>query len=310
MWENGAFGDQLGRRFGVHGIPSLVTTTLHKSQVAVTLIESETAVSIMSEPLPPEDAFLVHLNLRPCPDHELWIDGRALGKRSFGAGETAIHDLRQSTVALIHSPMGSLMFYLTRKLLAEICEDADSLPIDELRLTPGLSVDDPIVRNLGNTLAFAATRPNEVAPLFVDHVTLALGVHVAATYGDMRTIPLPAKGGLAPWQERRAKEMLSSQIDGAISLSALAQECRLSVSHFSRLFRHSVGQPPHRWLMMQRVERAKCLLRETGLSLAEIALACGFCDQSHMSRCFKSIVGAGPGMWRRHQSVARRSGYH
>lgn len=310
MRENSAFGEQLGGRFGVRGVPALVTTTLQKTQVGVTLIESDVAASIMSEPLPREDAYLVHLNLRPCPDHELWIDGHALGKRSFGQGETAIHDLQQSTVALIHSPLGSLMFYLSRRLLNEICEDANAKPIAELFLPPGQSVDDPIVRSLGTTLALATKRPNDVATLFVDHVTLALGAHVAATYGNMRFMCPTASGGLAPWQERRAKEMLSTQMDGAIPLAALARECDLSVSHFTRLFRRSVGQPPHRWLMMQRVERAKGLLRETGLSLAEVALGCGFYDQSHLSRCFRSLVGVGPGAWRRHHGTGRQFGHH
>lgn len=310
MAEKGAFGERLGGRFGVRGVPALVTTTLHKTKVAVTLIESEVAAPVMSEPLPREDAYLVHLNLRACPDHELWIDGRALGKRNFGQGETAIHDLKQSTVALIHSPMGSLMFYLSRRLLDEICEDADARPVAELRRTPGVSVDDPVVRGLGNILAIAMKRPEEALPLFVDHVTLALGAHVAATYGEMRIVRQPASGGLAPWQERRAKEMLSARMDGAISLVALARECGLSVGHFTRLFRHSVGQPPHRWLIMQRVERAKSLLRETGLSLAEVALACDFYDQSHLTRCFKSLVGVGPGAWRRHHNIGRPFGHH
>lgn len=305
MNESGAFGERLGGRFGVRGVPALVTTTMHKTQVAVTLIESEVAAHVMNEPLPREDAYLVHLNLRPCPDHELWIDGKALGKCSFGQGETAIHNLQQSTVALIHSPMGSLMFYLSRKLLNEICENADALPIAELGFQTGVSVDDPVVRGLGQTLSWAIKRPQEVSPLFVDHVTLALGAHVATTYGNMRAVRLPTSGGLAPWQERRAKEALAAQMDGDISLIALAGECGLSVSHFMRLFRHSVGQPPHRWLIGQRVERAKSLLRETGLGLAEIALACGFCDQSHLTRCFKAVVGVGPGAWRRHNNIGR-----
>ncbi len=308
MAKEGAFGEQLGERFGVRGAPVLVSTTLKKTKIGVTLIESEVTAPVLNEPLPYDDAYLVHLNLRACPDHELWIDGKALGKRSFGEGETAIHDLRHSTVALIHSTIGSLMFYLPRKVLNEICEDADALPIAELTMKPGLSVDDPVVRQLGQLLESAMQRPHEVSPLFIDHVTLALGAHVAASYGDMRTVRLPASGGLAPWQERRAKEVLAAQMDGNISLVILANECGLSVSHFTRLFRRSVGLPPHRWLMAQRIDRAKSLLRDTGLSLAEVALACGFYDQSHLNRCFKTIIGVGPGTWRRHQNTARFSG--
>lgn len=297
---DGAFGERLGEIFGVPDVPVLITRALHKSQVAVTLIESNRPATVMTEPLPAEDGFLVHLNLEHCPDHELWVADRAIGKCTFGAGETAIHDLRQPPRALIHSQMGSLMFHMPRKLLNEICDDANVPRITGLHLKAGTSVDDPTVRHLSSAIHSALQQPEQAAPLFIDHVTLALAVHVAEKYGDMRKVRDPAHGGLAPWQERRAKEMLSGQLDGDLSLQALATECGISVGHFTRLFRRTVGEPPHRWMLRQRVERAKSLLRETPLSLAEIAVACGFCDQSHMSRCFRDDVGVSPGAWRRH----------
>jgi AraC-like DNA-binding protein len=310
MREEGAYGERLGERFGVHEVPALVTSTLNKTKIAVTLIESESSAEVMSEPLPPEDAYLVHLNLKPCPDHELWVDGRALGKRTFGRGETVIHDLKRNPVALIHTPMGSLMFYLARKVLDELCDDAGAPRIGELDWTAGVAVDDPIVRGLGQTLTLALRRPQEAAPIFVDHVTLALAAHVASTYGGMRSVRSGVSGGLAPWQERRAKEVLASHPDGAVSMLALAQECGLSAGHFARAFRRSVGEPPHRWLLNQRIEQAKQLLLDPDLTIADIALACGFCDQSHLTRCFKRALGVGPGAWRRHFAAGRIRSVH
>jgi AraC-like DNA-binding protein len=253
----------------------------------------------MSEPLPAEDAFLVHLNLQACPDHELWLGDRAIGKCTFGEGETAIHDLKAPPRALIHTKMGSMMFYLSRKLLNELCDNANVPRISDLYLKPGSSVDDPTVRHLGNALRSAMQHPDEAPALFVDHVTYALAIHVSEKYGGMRNWASPTRGKLAPWQERRAKEILSVQLDGNVSLEVLAAECGLSVGHFVRLFRHTVGEPPHRWMLRQRVERAKSLLRDSQLSLSEVALACGFCDQSHLTRCFKDMIGASPGAWRR-----------
>jgi transcriptional regulator GlxA family with amidase domain len=60
-----------------------------------------------------------------------------------------------------------------------------------------------------------------------------------------------------------------------------------------------VGTSPYRWLLLQRVSRAKSLLRKADWSLADIAAACGFADQSHFTRVFTSIVGASPGAWRK-----------
>ena len=107
------------------------------------------------------------------------------------------------------------------------------------------------------------------------------------------------RGGLALWQVRRAKDLLSANLDGAITLKEIAQECRLSVSHFSRGFRHIVGVAPHKWLLSFRVDSAKKLLREQEKTLSDVALACGFADQSHFTRVFTRMTGISPGAWRR-----------
>jgi AraC family transcriptional regulator len=111
--------------------------------------------------------------------------------------------------------------------------------------------------------------------------------------------PPPLRGGLAPWQERRAKELMSTHLNREISLAFVAGECKLSVSHFARSFKQCTGKPPHRWLLENRVEKAKELLIDAELPLAEIALECGFSDQSHFTRVFSRIAGTSPGTWQR-----------
>ena len=73
----------------------------------------------------------------------------------------------------------------------------------------------------------------------------------------------------------------------------------LSPSHFARAFRGSTGMPPHRWLLNRRIEKAKDALHNTQASLAAVATACGFADQSHFTRVFTRFVGISPGAWRR-----------
>ena len=84
-----------------------------------------------------------------------------------------------------------------------------------------------------------------------------------------------------------------------MQLNEVARECRLSVSHFSRAFRRSMGVAPHSWLLTRRVEAAKEKLRDDRLTLLDVALACGFADQSHLTRVFTRVVGISPGAWRR-----------
>jgi AraC-like DNA-binding protein len=135
--------------------------------------------------------------------------------------------------------------------------------------------------------------------LFVDHVLLAVGVHVAQTYGGMRPVSSPARGGLAPWQERRAREFLLANVKRGVALREVARECGVSVGHFSRAFRRTLGVAPHKWLVEQRVVLSKEKLRDDGLSLSDVAAECGFSDQSHLTRVFRQAVGVSPGAWRR-----------
>ena len=111
--------------------------------------------------------------------------------------------------------------------------------------------------------------------------------------------PERVRGGLAPWQERRAKEMLLGDLRADHSLSDLAEACGMSVRHLARAFKATTGLPPHRWLLRRRVDRAKELLESTDESLSGIALASGFADQSHLTRVFQALAGSSPGAWRR-----------
>src|SRR4029077_224445 len=122
--------------------------------------------------------------------------------------------------------------------------------------------------------------------------------HIAQTYGGMRPVSRLVQGGLAPWQERRAKEMIAANLDG-VPVKELARECRLSTAHFSRAFRRSVGVAPHNWLIEQRILLSKKKLRDDRMSLTDVAVECGVCDQAHCTRHFVRIVGVSPGAWRR-----------
>jgi AraC-like DNA-binding protein len=119
----------------------------------------------------------------------------------------------------------------------------------------------------------------------------------------LREQAAPAQGGLAPWQLRRAEALMSEDLTARVPLGQLAQACSLSVRHFARAFRQSTGIPPHRWLLNRRIQRAKELLGDSRLSLFDVAVACGFGDQSHFTRMFSAAVGLSPGLWRRLQSA-------
>jgi AraC family transcriptional regulator len=115
--------------------------------------------------------------------------------------------------------------------------------------------------------------------------------------------PPRRNASLAPWQERKAKALLAERMADDISIVDVARECRLSRGHFCKAFKQTTGQSPYAWLTHYRISTAQALLRSTQRPLADIALACGFGDQSHLTRMFSRVVGTPPGSWRR--SLAR-----
>lgn len=104
---------------------------------------------------------------------------------------------------------------------------------------------------------------------------------------------------LAPWQARRVAEHVDRQLAETITIGQLAGIARLSPAHFSRAFRGSFGMSPGNFIQRRRVDAAKRLMTETAMPLAEIAYACGLCDQAHLSRVFKRVEGTSPMRWRR-----------
>jgi AraC family transcriptional regulator len=295
----GVYGPNLGGNFGAEDAPFIVTRTLRPGEIAVTEVCVDRPLGRLSDPIPREDAYMICLLLRDLPSNSYWEDGREVSVVSLRAGEITIHDLRREPLALMDKPIHSLLCYLPHAALNALADQANVPRISELRYTPGAGVFDETIRHIGLSLLPALRTPERVSRLFTDHVTLALAAHAAQTYGGMQPVSRPLKGGLAPCQEKRSKEMMAGDLTGATPLRAIADACGLSVGHFSRAFRTSTGLAPHAWLLQARVEAAKALLRKPDASLSKIARECGFADQSHFSRVFAQRVGLSPGAWRK-----------
>jgi AraC family transcriptional regulator len=291
--------NRVAQAFRMPGAPALHARVLRKSTLSLTQLRCDQPNFGSTGSMPREHAYLIALQLRACHNHDLYFDGRMVEPRNYFAGVTSIYDLRCDPVADIRDPFHCIMFHLPRTALDAMAYEAGGPPVGDLRYQAGVSIDDPVVRHLLSALLPAIEKPEQAHPLFLDHVALALVAHLASAYGGMSPPRGMPWGGLAPWQERRAKELMSASLNEEIPLSRLAGECGLSVRHFARAFRQSTGTSPHRWLLKHRVEHARGLLHNRALSLSEVALSCGFADQSHFTRVFTAMMGVSPGAWRR-----------
>ena len=299
MVQSGFHGQKFGELLHLQNTPSsLITRSVRGVEVAATETRDDNPVPGLCGAIAPEDAYLVSLKLRDYPDCEYWEHGKCVAKPNIRAGTTYLYDMKYDPRFVIDKPFHSLHFYVPALALNRIAEQFGVRRVGQLNCQFGTGFHDEIVHHIGASLLQGLRRPSEANQLFVDHMMLALTAHVAQAYGGLHNAE-PVCGGLAPWQAKRARERLEADLSGKLTLQEIAAELGLSVSHFSRAFRTSVGLPPHQWLLRQRVSTAKQLMTVRGLSLADIAISAGFANQSHLTRVFSTLVGVSPGVWRR-----------
>jgi AraC-like DNA-binding protein len=299
MAQASTFGQRIRQQLHLRDAPpSLIARSLRGIDLAVTETQDDNPVPGRSGSVA-DEAYLVSLKLQNYPDCELWDHGKCVTKVDVRAGTTYLYDLRSDPGFVINKPFHSLQFYLPRSALDEIARESRAPRIGDLACEFGFGHDDATMRHIGGSLLEGLRWPAEANQLFIDHMMLAFTAHIAQTYGGWQRIVGSARGGLAPWQVKRACEKLDSDLGGQLSLQLIAAEFGLSVSHFSRAFRISTGLPPHQWLLRQRVKAAKQLMSVRELPLAEIAISAGFANQSHFTKVFSAQVGVSPAAWRR-----------
>lgn len=297
--HTGLYGERLGRSFRVGHSPALVTRTRGGFDLAVTELRCDTAGFGMSDPLPRDNAYLVALHLVGSARNEVWLDGQLTQARTTAPGDLSFHDLQRRPIVGFADPFHLLAFYIPRGALAEASDDLGRKLSKDFSCDVDRAIGDPIVASLGQSLMPFLAAGVATNQLYVDHVFLALRSHLAVTYGGMKPPNALHRGGLAPWQRKRALDLLSERLTEGVRLDTLSEACSLSSSAFLRAFRKTMGLAPHQWLLVRRIERARDLIREGDLPLSEIALSAGFSDQSHLTRVFSQQMGVSPGAWRR-----------
>ena len=134
--------------------------------------------------------------------------------------------------------------------------------------------------------------------LFLDSLEQAMAVTLVNGHA-VRHRPLQfSRGGLNSARLRRIKELVDAKMEGDLSLEEMAQSVGLSTAHFARMFRKSTGGTPHQFVLRQRLERAKGMLRAPDARVLDVALACGFKTQQHFAQVFRGVWGVSPTEYR------------
>jgi len=125
-----------------------------------------------------------------------------------------------------------------------------------------------------------------------------LAVHLLRQYSAIKPRLTVYNGGLPQRQLIQILEYIDANLHEDIKLADLAQLLGMSQFHFSHLFKQAMGIAPYQYLLQQRIERAKQLLKKSDRSIIEIALVCGFNSHSHLSKQFRQITGMTPKAYR------------
>jgi AraC family transcriptional regulator len=162
------------------------------------------------------------------------------------------------------------------------------------RLRPHVILRDAPLRHLMEAL-LAESALGAPSQLFTESAVQTIVLRLLTLNGQQTGA---LGGGLPPRALKQAVALIEDRLDHNLSVLELSAACNISPSHFAALFKHSMGEAPHRYQIRRRVERARALLLNSA-SPAEAASAVGFCDQSHLSRHMRKLLGTSPAAVRR-----------
>jgi AraC family transcriptional regulator len=295
--RNSGHGELLYKRFGIPNPPTFVTSVSRGTPITFTRVRLDRAGRALGD-IPAEDAYAFHVNFLRRSSYSVSRKARAAEWHFLGEGDSTMLDCSEVSTVTMRAAMDTVRLYVPRLTLQDFVQEEYGSGAVHLR-PPQQAMRDPILYHLGACLGALLERPEENNFLLVDYIALSLQSHLYQTCSTTPAWNPKARGGLAPWQESRAKEAMDAGLDKEITIARLAYDCSLSTSQFARAFRQSTGYPPHRWLLQRRIKRAQDLLLTSDKTLAKIASACGFSDQGHLTRAFGQTVGTSPGLWRR-----------
>jgi AraC family transcriptional regulator len=225
------------------------------------------------------------------------VIGRACEHEEVGPGDLSMQSTACPSVWTWSRPIEVLHVYISPIHMRRMAQVAFDESVTGVRLHNQLRVTDPVVAQLGFDLIGELRGPLQAG---ADVAARAIGdrllVELLRRHADIDRSVAAFDSLVAA----RLRNHIDAHVGDRLELPMLAQVAGYGVPHFCRLFRSTFNQSPHEYVRERRLEAARRLLSTSDLGVSEIALACGFADQSHLTRCFKQQYGLPPARWRAH----------
>lgn len=241
---------------------------------------------------------LVFPTLMPVPVIKLGGEvhrGRSAETGGFSIG-TPHHD--GHWVADGNPGSASLKLYFSEAFVADASE-IEFGHSDGVTLLDVYGVRDPFVTAEVRKLSEAMSSGNVAMRLFLESSIQTLVEHLVRHYSTGARKLRAQSPSLSAAASARVEDYIRTRIGDELTLEDLAAVAGLSPHHFLRCFKQSAGRTPHQFVIEQRVDKCRQLLKDRDRSLAEIAYECGFSSQSHMTTAFRNRTGITPGNYRR-----------
>lgn len=225
------------------------------------------------------------------------IDGVAKGRLQteiYYKGGMTLISMPHSYWARWRQPTEAIMLNLKPELLLH--NAAQMLAVEQVELLSRTSVYDPLILEIALALKADLESCRPGGRLYAETLTNALTVHLLRNYSSHHHKALRPLGSwsLSATPLKLVIDYINDYLDQELSLEELAAIAQLSPYHFCRSFKGYTGLTPHQYVIRQRVDRAKLLLKDGKMGISEVAIACGFTHQSHLNRHFKRLTGVTP----------------
>lgn len=245
------------------------------------------------------DYHMLSISLEPT-EFSIWLGRTSIPNKEVIPGTIQLTPPGVPARIIYHKAYDALHVFIQNSLLKELFELSFGMsPKGDVVLHDPNYAHDPLIGRLGVALLSADELGGSCGELYADALSLAIVARLFALYAEKPDSTSQRNVASLPnWRLKRTIDFIDSHADEPITLADLARTAGLSRMHFAAQFRKATGLRPHEYLLRQRVEKAKTMLRTTHLPIVEIALAVGFGSQAHFTGVFKRFAGETPHRWR------------
>lgn len=234
------------------------------------------------------------LSLAPRPVRLLQIKGDKTYVGLQSKGDVSLTPAKMPSYFRWESDDSCLQIRIASQFIQTVARETIATNPDRLELRLEFQTRDPQLEAIGMMLLAELKQESFGGRLYIESLANVLAVHLLRQYAAPQSRPIVYESGLSERQILQIVEYVDAHLSQDIKLADLAELLGISESHLSRRFKQAIGMTPYQYLLQQRIERAKQLLKAGDCSIMDIALMCGFNSHSHLSKQFRQLTGITP----------------